>query len=129
MDSASTRYSDQRPADGKVRPFEAFAGALEEMALLVIIEQNFVVDFFHVSSVEQQEFPDLVSSVSPDSRKVGDLTYKKPVDPSKLMSKRLLEFMSDIYTFWPPEMQGMVDWAIKNDPMYVETWSRFHYMS
>ena len=36
--------------ENKLYPFEAFAGALEEMLPVVLTEQNFVIDFFHAYS-------------------------------------------------------------------------------
>ena len=114
----SGRYSNgDRPADGKVNAYEAFAGALNEMAQAIFIEQNFIVDLFHVNSLETADFTDVVSAVAPEARKSGNLTDKKLFDPDRTMAKRVVSAMDEIYSFWPSDMQNLVDWVVKQDTL------------
>lgn len=115
-DGSSRISSGDKPKDGKVTAYEAFAGALGEMARLIFIEQNFVVDLFHVSSLDTQDFVDAVAT-EPEQRRGGDLIVKKPFDPDRKMSRKVLGVMEEIYSFWPNDLQSLVDWTIKQDAL------------
>lgn len=105
-----------KPKDGKVTVYEAFAGALTEMARVIFVEQNFVVDFFHASSLDTQDFID-AHAIEPAQRAAGDLMVKKPFDPDRNMAKIVSGVMEEIYSFWPTELQGLADWTVKQDAM------------
>lgn len=108
--------SGDKPRDGKVTAYEAFAGALTEMARVIFVEQNFVVDLFHASSLDTQDFID-AHAVDPAQREAGDLMVKKPFDPDRNMAKTVSGVMEEIYSFWPTELQGLADWTIKQNAM------------
>lgn len=108
--------SGDKPKDGKVTAYEAFAGALTEMARVIFVEQNFIVDFFHASSLDTQDFID-AHAIDPAQRGDGDLMVKKPFDSDREMAKTVSGVMEEIYSFWPTELQGLADWTIKQDAM------------
>ena len=108
--------SGDKPRDGKVAAYEAFAGALTEMAKVIFVEQNFVVDLFHASSLDTQDFID-AHAIDPAQRGTGDLMVKKPFDPDRNMAKTVLGSMEEIYSSWPSELQGLADWTVKQDAM------------
>ena len=108
--------SGDKPRDGKVTAYEAFAGALTETARVIFVEQNFVVDLFHASSLDTQDFID-AHAVDPVQRGAGDMMVKKPFDPDRKMAKTVSGVMEEIYSFWPTELQGLADWTIKQDAM------------
>jgi hypothetical protein len=33
------------------------------------------------------------------------------------MAKRVEQIMDEIYSFWPNDLQSMVDWAVQADPI------------
>ncbi len=105
-----------KPKDGKVTAYEAFAGALTETARVIFVEQNFVVDLFHASSLDTQDFID-AHAIDPAQRGAADQMVKKPFDPDRDMAKTVSGVMEEIYSFWPTELQGLADWTIKQDPM------------
>ena len=115
-DGTSRISSGDRPNDGKVTAYEAFAGALSEMARLVFVEQNFIVDLFHASSLNTQDFIDAVAT-NPEQRQGPDTIVKKPFDPDRDMAKKVLAVMEDIYSFWPTDLQNLVEWALKQDTL------------
>lgn len=117
-DGSSRISSGDKPKDGKVTAYEAFAGALAEMARIIFIEQNFVVDIFHASSLDTQDFAEAVAT-DPEhrEREGGQLMIKKPSDPDRNMAKKVQNVMDEIYSFWPQEVQSLVDWAVKQDPL------------
>lgn len=115
-DGSSRISSGDKPNDGKVAAYEAFAGALSEMARLIFVEQNFIVDLFHASSHASQDFMDAVAT-PPEHRGGPDLSIKKPFDPERNMAKKVLAVTEEIYSFWPADIQSLVDWALKQDAL------------
>ena len=115
----SRNTSGEKAQDGKISGYESFTGALTDMSQSIFLEQNFVVEMFHLSSLENTEFPDLVASTPPDSRRGCILLDKKLFDPDRSMAKRVETTMDDIFSTWPTELQNLVDWVLAQDPLYV----------
>ena len=111
----SRNSSGEKSQDGKITGFEAFAGALYDISQAIFMEQNFVVDLFHLSSLENAEFPDVVTASPPETRSGSNLIDRKPFDPDRTMAKRVQNTMEDMYSFWPAELQNLVDWVVKQD--------------
>ncbi|PQE16914.1 exocyst complex component Sec3 protein [Rutstroemia sp. NJR-2017a BBW] len=114
-DNASKGRSDI--ADGRLQFHEVFAGALDEMIPIMSMEQNFIVEFFHVTSLEQHDFPDAVAAAPPDMRRGGDLRRPKVMDPNRSLAKRVIQTMEEVYAFFLGDMQALVDWTIQSDPL------------
>ena len=109
--------SGEKPKDGSVTGYEAFAGALYDMADSMSVEQNFMVNFFHLSSLQTMDFQDAVATAPPMARQVGNLLEKKLFDPDRQMARRVQNTMDEIYTFWPNDIDNMIDWVVKQDAM------------
>lgn len=109
--------SSEKKPTSKVEPCEAFASALRETLHMITDEQNFVVQFFHLDSLATADFSDLVAAASPEGRQCPDFTVKQSPDPDRQVAKRIEQIMDEIYSFWPNDLQGMVDWAVQADPM------------
>lgn len=116
-DGSGRISSGEKPRTWATTGYEAFAGALYDMAQSIFVEQNFLVDFFHVSSLENLDFPDAVAAAPPESRKDGNLLEKKLFDPDRQMARRVQEVMDDMYSFWPSEMEELVDLIFKQDTL------------
>ena len=117
-DGTSRISTGDKPNDGKLTAYEAFAGALTETAKIIFVEQNFLVEMFHASSLESQDFIDAIGT-GPEQRTGGDLLVKKPFDPDRDMARKVLGVMEEIFSFWPTEVQNLVDWAVKQDTLNV----------
>lgn len=115
-DGSSRTSTGEKPRDGKVSAYEAFAGALGEMARMILVEQNFIVDLFHLTSLENTDFVDAITT-TPESRKGGNPVQKKIFDPDRNMAKRVTGAMEEIYSFWPTELQNLADWVVKQEPL------------
>lgn len=109
--------SGEKKPQGKIEPCEAFAGTLRETLNMITDEQNFVVEFFHLNSLANVDFSDLVAAALPAERQCPDFSAKQPHDPDRDMAKRVEHIMDEVYSFWPNDMQTMVDWAIQADPL------------
>lgn len=115
--AAGFRLASDEKKQGKVDPSEAFAGTLRETLKMITEEQNFVVEFFHLNSLANADFSDLVTSTAPDDRQCPDFSAKQSHDPDRQMAKRVEQIMDEVYSFWPNDLQSMVDWALQSDPL------------
>ena len=109
--------SGDKRNDGNMNGYETFAGALFDTAHSISIEQNFIITFFHASSLENMDFPDAVAAVPPEARSGADLLQKRLFDPDRQMAKRVQNVMEDIFSFWALEIDSLVDRVIKQDPL------------
>ena len=113
----TVRQSTGERQDGKVEPYEAFAGVIEEHTKAISEEQNFVVDFFHLSSLSTADFADIVSSSRAGDRRLPNLAAKQAYDPDRDMAKMVEKSMDNLYSFWPGDLQNLVEWTLKNDQL------------
>lgn len=105
----------ERPSQGIVDASEAFAGALGEIHQLICKEQNFIVEFFHLSSRGASDFAEFISNGTPEARKLGDIGGMKAVELDKLKAKFIYESMGQMFSFLMQELQSMVEWATSGD--------------
>lgn len=105
-----------KPKDGKVDAYEAFDGTFREMARMIFVEQNSLVDLFHINSLETSDFLDALTT-PPEQRRGGDPTERKIADPDRDMAKKVLSIMEELYSSWPSELQALVDWVVKQDSL------------
>lgn len=115
--AAGLRLPSDEKKQGKVDPSEAFGGTLRETLNMITEEQNFVVEFFHLNSLANADFSDLVTTTPPEDRQCPDLSAKQSHDPDRQMAKRVEQIMEEVYSFWPNDLQSMVDWALQSDPL------------
>lgn len=115
-DGSSRLPSNEKVQDGKVNAYEAFAGALYEMTGSMFVEQNCIVNLFHISSLENTDFLDAVG-IALEARTSGDLSQKRLFDPDRPMAKKVFAIMEEVFAFWPSDLQNMVDWVIKQDSL------------
>ncbi|KAH7135569.1 exocyst complex component Sec3-domain-containing protein [Dendryphion nanum] len=102
---------------GKLHPFDVFAKVLEDIGPVLLTEQNFITDFFHATSTDSVDFPDAVNAAPPIDRRGPNLWVRKQSESDRLMAKRVAQAMEDIFSFWPTEIQNLVEWAVKADPL------------
>lgn len=99
---------------GRLYPYEAFAGALEEMTPLIFAEQNFVVDFFHASSTANLDFLDATMIAPPEARRGTNIMARKMVEPDRTLAGKIRGTMDEMMSFWPNELQIMSQWATQS---------------
>lgn len=102
---------------GKQLPCEVFAGVLDEVAPLVSMEQNFVVDLFHATSLENMDFVDAVQTVEPSARTSPDVGTRRLMEPDRAMARRVAEFMDDCFGFLTADLKALLEWAVSGDPL------------
>ncbi|KAE8352954.1 exocyst complex component Sec3-domain-containing protein [Aspergillus coremiiformis] len=115
--AAGLRLPSGDKQHGKLDPYETFSGALHQTLNMISEEQNFLVHFFHLSSLSHIDFPDLVASANPDERRLPGFGTKQLHDPDRGMARKVEQIMDELFSFWPTDMQNFVDWSIKADPL------------
>lgn len=116
-DNSSKSGLDKTGSDGKLPPYEVFGGVLEEILPIVSMEQNFMVKFFHITSLEQYDFPEAVAAAPPDERRGGDLRRPRVMEPNRDLAKQVVQSMEEVYSFFPGDLQSLVDWGLQSDPL------------
>ncbi|KAK5167004.1 uncharacterized protein LTR77_007733 [Saxophila tyrrhenica] len=102
---------------GSMSHSEVFSGAVDEMAVLLSFEQNFVVDFFHATSLETADFMDVVSRTPVQQRYGTNLAQQKPLDPDREMARLVTGTMSEVFGFFTNELSSLVEWCVSADPI------------
>ncbi|KAG9247273.1 exocyst complex component Sec3-domain-containing protein [Calycina marina] len=113
----SSKTSVDRGTDGKFQPHEIFSNVIDEIVPVVTMEQNFIVDFFHVTSLEQLDFPEAVAAATPETRRGTDLKRPKVMDPDRDLAKQVVISMDEVYSFLQNDMMSLVDWSLQSDPL------------
>jgi exocyst complex component 1 len=98
-------------------PYEVFTGVLDDLLPLVEMEQNFIVDFFHATALEQMDFADAVAAARPADRRGGDLKRHRLMEPNRDMARSVTRAMEVIFRFLGDDLQGLVDWVCAQDPL------------
>ena len=117
------KASDERPStadarnSGGMHHCEVFSAALDEMAPLVSQEQNFVVDLFHATSLENVDFIDVLNTTPPDQRLGTNVVERKPMEPDREMARQVTSVMDDIFGFFTNELSKLLDWSLSVDPI------------
>lgn len=115
-EGSRTNLVEKSPS-GRALAYEVFAGALEDLLPLVEMEQNFIVDFFHATSLEQADFPDVVAAARPKDRRGGDLRRHRLMDPNRDMARRVTKAMEVIFAFLDKELTTLMEWVLGQDPL------------
>lgn len=102
---------------GRLLPCEVFAGVLDEQAPLLSMEQNFFVDLFHATSLENIDFADAVMASVPEARMAPDLTARRLMEPERGIARQVTDTMEEMFGFWSTEMKQLMEWSVAGDPM------------
>lgn len=103
--------------DGKLYAYDVFARILDDTGPVLLTEQNFITEFFHATSTDAVDFPDAVQIAPPEARRGPNLWIKRQFEADRSMAKHVTGVMEEIFSFWPTEIQNLVDWAVQADPL------------
>jgi hypothetical protein len=103
--------------DGKLYAFDVFSRILEDTGPVLLTEQNFITEFFHATSTDAVDFTDAVQLAPPEARQGPNLWIRKQFESDRAMAKHVTGVMEEIFSFWPTEIQSLVDWAVQADPL------------
>ncbi|KAK1579809.1 exocyst complex component Sec3 [Colletotrichum navitas] len=118
IDTASrTNLKEAAGTENRSFPYEVFGHVLDDLLPLVEMEQNFIVDFFHATTLEQSDFPDLVAASRPKDRRGGDLRRHRLMEPDRDLARRVTKAMEAIFIFLETEVAKLIEWVIQTDPL------------
>ncbi|PFH62026.1 hypothetical protein XA68_15462 [Ophiocordyceps unilateralis] len=109
--------ADKVNREGGCHSYEVFSTALDEVLPLVEMEQNFIIDFFHATTLEQVDFPDAVAVCPPRDRRGGNLGQHRLMEPDRDLARRVTRSMEVIFAFLESELQRLMDWVIGQDAL------------
>ncbi|KAB5542977.1 exocyst complex component Sec3-domain-containing protein [Coniochaeta sp. 2T2.1] len=107
----------EKSSTGRQLAYEVLANALDELLPLVEMEQNFIVDFFHATSLEQADFPDVVATSRPKDRRGNDLRRHRLMEPNREIARRVTKAMEVIFVFLEKELTMLQEWVLSQDPL------------
>jgi hypothetical protein len=116
-DGGSKTSLDKTASDSRSLPYVVFAFVLDDLLPLVEMEQNFIVDFFHATTLEVLDFPDAVATARPVNRRGGDLRRHRLMEPDRELARRVTRTMEFIFSFLEQEIQRLMEWVIGQDPL------------
>lgn len=116
-DGGNKGHVEKKTGESRSFPYEVFAGVLDDLLPLVHMEQNFIVDFFHATTLESIDFPDAIAANAPRDRRGGDLRRPRLMEPDRELARRILRAMEEIFTFLEQEMTRLMEWTIGQDPL------------
>jgi hypothetical protein len=116
LGEGSKANTDKVP-DGRSHPYEIFAGIMDDLLPLVEMEQNFIVDFFHATTLEMADFPDLVAATRPRDRQGGDLKRHRLMEPDRELARRVTRAMETIFSFLEQDLQNLILWVLAQDSL------------
>jgi hypothetical protein len=108
---------EKTTTDSRDFPYEVFGGVLDDLLPLMQMEQNFIVDFFHATTLEQIDFPDAVATTPPSERGGTDLKRPRLMEPDRELARRILRAMEVIFTFLEGELLRLMEWVVGQDPL------------
>jgi len=116
-DGGNKSKVEKKPDDNKDAPYEVFSGVLDNLLPLMQMEQNFIVDFFHATTLEQIDFPEAVAATPPFERAGTDLRRPRLMEPDRDLARRILRAMEVIFTFMESELLRLMEWVVGQDPL------------
>ncbi|KAF9876241.1 hypothetical protein CkaCkLH20_06184 [Colletotrichum karsti] len=114
---SSSRSNLKEAAESRSLPYEVFGSIMDDLLPLVEMEQNFIVDFFHATTMEQSDFPDLVAATRPRERRGGDLRRHRMMEPDRDLARRVTKAMEVIFSFLERELGNLVQWVLQADAL------------
>ncbi|KAI3320189.1 exocyst complex component Sec3-domain-containing protein [Xylariaceae sp. AK1471] len=112
-----SKVNTDKVPDGRSHPYEIFAGIMDDLLPLVEMEQNFIVDFFHATTLETADFPDLVAAARPRDRQGSDLKRHRLMEPDRELARRVTRAMEAIFSFLEQDLQNLILWVLAQDPL------------
>lgn len=110
----------EKPEDESKMPgSQVFSIILDNLTLILTIEQNFVVDLFHLSSLQSIDFPDYVSLNVRTELNLTRLEDHRQIEPNRTLAKQRYELMDGIFGWLQSDLINLGDYFVKLDPVEV----------
>ncbi|CAK7564323.1 MAG: hypothetical protein SEPTF4163_002212 [Sporothrix epigloea] len=111
--NSSRSHLDKTGNDSRRHAYEVFSSVLDELLPLVQMEQNFVIDMFHATTLQQAEFTEVVAACRPAERRgCSDLRRFRAMEPDRELARRVTRAMEAIFSFLEQDLQNLIDWVL-----------------
>ncbi|CAK7206689.1 hypothetical protein SEUCBS139899_009493 [Sporothrix eucalyptigena] len=110
--ASSRTHLEKTNGDSRSHPYEVFASVLDELVPLVQMEQNFIIDMFHATTLQQADFADVVAASRPAERRGADLRRYRPMEPDRELARRVTRAMEAVFSFLEQDLQNLIDWVL-----------------
>lgn len=117
QDGGSKVSVDKVLPDNRSLPYEIFVSVVDDMLPLVEMEQNFIIDFFHATTLEHFDFPECVHFAKPEDRRSGDLRRDRKMEPDRELARRVTRAMEVIFASLEQDLQNLMEWVLGSDPL------------
>ncbi|KAJ2904691.1 uncharacterized protein MKZ38_007432 [Zalerion maritima] len=101
--------------DNRSLPYEVFGRIADDLLPMVEMEQNFIIDLFHATTLEQADFPDAVAAARPQNRRGGDLRRHRLMEPDRELARRVTRAMETVFAFLEQDLQALIEWVASQD--------------
>ncbi|CAK7264029.1 hypothetical protein SEPCBS119000_000791 [Sporothrix epigloea] len=111
--NSSRSHLDKTSSDSRRHAYEVFASVLDELLPVVQMEQNFVIDMFHATTLQQADFTEVVAACRPAERRgCMDLRRLRTMEPDRELARRVTRAMEVIFSFLEQDLQNLIDWVL-----------------
>lgn len=119
-DTVNKQAADKSAANSRSLPYEVFRGALDDLTPLIEMEQNFIIDYFHATTLEEINFEDyLASQPAGRDRKAPDhewLGFRR-MEPDRDMARRVTRIVEAMFSFLEGDLQRLMEWVMAINPL------------
>lgn len=119
-DTVNKQAPEKSPSHSRSLPYEVFRGALDDLIPLIEMEQNFMIDYFHATTLEETNFEDyLASQPGGQDRKVPDYEWLgfRRMEPDRDMARRVTRAMEGMFAFLEGDLQRLMEWTMSINPL------------
>ncbi|SPO04895.1 related to SEC3 - component of exocyst complex [Cephalotrichum gorgonifer] len=120
-ETVTKSVADKSSMDGRGFSFEVVRGALDDIVPLVEMEQNFIIDYFHATTLEQMSFEDyLAAQPATRDRKAPDYEWLgfRRMEPDRDMARKVTRTMEGIFSFLELDLQRLMEWVMAKNPLH-----------
>ncbi|KAL1888104.1 hypothetical protein Sste5346_009791 [Sporothrix stenoceras] len=116
-DGPARNHLEKTSGDGRNHPYEVFSSVLDELLPLAQMEQNFIIDMFHATTLQQADFTDVVAASRPAERRGADLRRYRPMEPDRELARRVTRAMENVFSFLEQDLQHLIDWVLSTEAL------------
>lgn len=119
-DTVSKQAAEKSSSDSRRLPHEVFRGALDDLFPLIEMEQNFIIDYFHATTLEEVNFEDyLTSHPAGRERKAPDHEWQgfRRMEPDRDMARKVTRTMEIMFPFLEGDLQRLMEWVMSINPL------------
>ena len=104
-----------RDQSGKVEAYVAFNGALIDLSQAIVLEQNFVIEYFHLHSGQDVDFPDLIERASRGQQIHTHLIESRGYENDRDLRTLIRSVVSQTFSGWAEMLKATSEQILNED--------------